>query len=262
MSCFGITRLCRSVAGVRIFLYVFIVLPWMYAVRSPRGIQLQLRPPSEYREHAIIVGGSPFLAVRARPAHGASFMRILSAASALYLLASLAINVALQSNRYYTGSLYDLPLVSSFLWSLLLPVSSPGQKRSELDAPSENEFGADADSEIRRRERSGAARLAVAAVISLPLFAIYTLRFAHESAVVRDFRLMTVLIASIPLALLRRLLRTYSSRRPTARACLPRSERSDQEILQRLQAQIVKTEKLVSLGHHWPLAPLMKSTIH
>src|SRR2546430_13653374 len=43
---------------------------------------------------------------------------------------------------------------------------------------------------------------AMAAVISLPVFAIYTLRFGHETPEVRDFRLMTTLIASVPLALL------------------------------------------------------------
>jgi two-component system NtrC family sensor kinase len=85
----------------------------------------------------------------------------------------------------------------------------------------------------------------MAAVISLPLFAIYALRFAHEDPGVREFRLMTVLLASIPLALLV-FLRTYLADADRTRL-LSQSQRSI-ENLQRLQAQIVQSEKLVSLG--------------
>src|SRR4030095_1354921 len=34
----------------------------------------------------------------------------------MYMLSSLMINVAISMNLYHTGSLYDLPLVASFLW--------------------------------------------------------------------------------------------------------------------------------------------------
>jgi signal transduction histidine kinase len=223
-----------------IFLYIFIVLPWMYAVPSL----------AEYNynyillhntENMIIVGGFGYLWLRAAGAWRVIYAHLFGA-SAMYMLSSLAINVALQSNRYYTGSLYDLPLVSSFLWFALAGVIAY-QKRAALDVPSENEFGADADND--RAESVVPARLAMAAVMSLPLFAIYTLRFAHESPGIRDFRLMTVLIASIPLALLV-FLRTYLADADRTRL-LSQSERSVQN-LQRLQTQIVQSEKLVSLG--------------
>jgi signal transduction histidine kinase len=225
-----------------IFLYIFIVLPWMYAVPSL----------AEYNynyillhntENMIIVGGFGYLWLRAAGAWRVIYAHLFGA-SAMYMLSSLAINVALQSNRYYTGSLYDLPLVSSFLWFALAGVIAY-QKRAALDAPSENEFGADADADNDRAESVVPARLAMAAVMSLPLFAIYTLRFAHESPGIRDFRLMTVLIASIPLALLV-FLRTYLADADRTRL-LSQSERSVQN-LQRLQTQIVQSEKLVSLG--------------
>jgi len=38
----------------------------------------------------------------------------LFAASALYMLTSLTTNVAIAHNEYYTGSLYDLPLLTTF----------------------------------------------------------------------------------------------------------------------------------------------------
>ena len=101
------------------------------------------------------------------------------------------------------------------------------------------------DDEAQSPDNMWAARLAMVVVLSLPLFAIYTLRFGHQSSAVRDFRLMTTLIASVPLALLV-FLRTHLADADRSRL-LAHSEQSV-ENLQRLQAQIVQSEKLVSLG--------------
>jgi signal transduction histidine kinase len=223
-----------------LFLYVFIVLPWMYAVPSL----------GEYNnnyiflhniENMIVVGGFGYLWLRSSGAWRVVYANLFGA-SAMYMLSSLTINVALEFNRYYTGSLYDLPLISSFLWFALAGVVAY-QKRAALEAPSEN--GSDGESDTSRGESVVPARFAMAAVISLPLFAIYTLRFAHVNPAVRDFRVMTVLIASLPLSLLI-FLRTYLADADRTRL-LSHSERSV-ENLQRLQAQIVQSEKLVSLG--------------
>src|SRR5580704_5448353 len=178
-----------------LFLYVFIVLPWMYAAPSL----------AEYNnnyvflhniENMIVVGGFGYLCLRSSGAWRLVYANLFGA-SAMYMLSSLTINVALEFNGYYTGSLYDLPLISSFLWFALAGFIAY-QKRAALDAPSESDF--DSESEGFRGESVVPARLAMAAVMSLPLFAIYTLRYAHENPAVRDFRLLTVLLASIPLA--------------------------------------------------------------
>src|SRR5262249_32967668 len=123
----------------------------------------------------------------------------LSGAATLYMLSSLAVDVGADMKEYYTGSLYDVPLISSFLWFAFSGVIA-FQLRDKLDAPSADFF--DLESESKPEERSvWAARLAMAAVISLPFFAIYTLRFSQDSPAVRDFRLMTTLVAALPLAL-------------------------------------------------------------
>jgi two-component system NtrC family sensor kinase len=85
----------------------------------------------------------------------------------------------------------------------------------------------------------------MAAVVSLPVFAVYTIKFAHDSPAVREFRLMTILLAAVPLGFLV-FLRQHMADRDRARL-LARAEQSV-ENLQRLQAQLVQTEKLVSLG--------------
>jgi signal transduction histidine kinase len=223
-----------------IFLYIYIVLPWMYAVPSL----------AQYNDNyillhniqnMIIVGGLGYLCLRSTGAWRVVYANLFGA-STMYMLSSLTINVALESNRYYTGSLYDIPLVSSFLWFALAGVIA-FQKREALDAPSGDGF--EAESASPDEDSVVPARLAMAAVISLPLFAIYTLRFAHEDSGIREFRLMTVVLASIPLALLV-FLRTYLADADRTRL-LSQSQRSI-ENLQRLQAQIVQSEKLVSLG--------------
>lgn len=226
--------------GWWVFLYVFIVLPWMYAVPSPAEYNYNYILLHNI-ENLIIVIGFGFLWLRSSGAWRLVYANLFGA-STMYMLSSLTINVALQFNRYYTGSLYDLPLVSSFLWFALAGVIAY-QKRAALEAPSPH--GPADESDNSRGESVAPARLAMAAVISLPFFAIYTLRFTHESLAVRDFRLMTVLIASIPLVLLV-FLRTYLADADRTRL-LSQSERSI-ENLQRLQAQIVQSEKLVSLG--------------
>jgi len=222
------------------FLYAFAVLPWIYA--SPMVAQYNYNYNLLANiQNMVIVGGLASLWLTSSGVWRIVYANLFGGAT-LYLLTSLVINVAIASRRYYTGSLYDLPLLSHFLWLALAGVIAY-QNRSKLDAPSENAYDSDPDS--TSEENVWAARLAMAAVISLPVFAIYTLRFSHDDPEVRDFRLMATLIASVPLALLI-FLRTHLADRDRSRL-LAKSEQSI-ENLKRLQAQIVQSEKLVSLG--------------
>src|SRR5207245_4247555 len=87
----------------------------------------------------------------------------LFGASTIYMLSSLSINVAIDNTSYYTGSLYDLPLLSNFLWFALADVIAY-QNQSKLDAPSETTYETPADA--GREENIWPARLAMGAVIS------------------------------------------------------------------------------------------------
>ena len=222
------------------FIYVFIVLPWMYALPSLGQYNYDYILLHNV-ENLIIVGGFGYLWLKSSGAWRVVYANLFGA-SAMYMLSSLTINIGIELNKYYTGSLYDLPLVSSFLWFAFAGFLAY-QRRAALEEPTEGSY--DVESEHAGGESVVPARLAMAAVISLPLFAIYTLRFAHDAPEVRDFRLMTVLIATIPLTLLL-FLRIYLADAERT-LLLAHSERSV-ENLQRLQAQIVQSEKLVSLG--------------
>jgi len=220
------------------FVYAFVVFPWMYATPSEAQYNYNYDVVTNVQNMVIVIGLG-VLWLRAKGAWRVVYANLFGGA-AMYMLSSLTINVAISMHKYSTGSAYDLPLISSFLWFGLAGVVAY-LKRGDLDSPQDN----GSDSEERPRESMWSARLAMAAVISLPVFAIVTLRFAHDAPTVRDFRLMTTLIASVPIAFLV-FLRTHLADADRARL-LARSEQSV-ENLQRLQAQMVQTEKLVSLG--------------
>jgi signal transduction histidine kinase len=222
------------------FLYAYVVLPWLYASPALGQYNHTFNLVTDI-QNMVIVAGWGILWLQSSGAWRIVYANLFGA-SAVYMLSSLTINVAIDKHTYYTGSLYDLSLLSTFLWLALAGVIA-FQNRNGLDAPFENAF--DTDGDTGREENIWPARLAMAAVISLPAFAIYTLRFSHDDLAVRDFRLMATLIASVPLALLI-FVRTHLADRDRSRL-LAKSEQSF-ENLKRLQAQIVQSEKLVSLG--------------
>jgi signal transduction histidine kinase len=223
------------------FFYVFSVLPWIYAAPSLGQYNHYYNVVTNIQNMVVVVGFG-ILSLRTRGAWRTVYANLFGAAT-LYMLASLALDVASDLKDYYTGSLYDIPLISSFLWFALAGVIAY-QLRDKLDAPTEDYY--DSESDSSGEEKSvWASRLAMAAVISLPLFAIYTLRYGHDTPKVRDFRLMTTLVAALPLALIV-FLRTHMADRDRSRL-LAQSQQSV-ENLKRLQAQFVQSEKLVSLG--------------
>jgi len=223
-----------------IFLYAFVVLPWMYAEPSLGPYNLTFDWINTVQSMVIVVG----LGVLWLSSRGAwrNVYANLFGSQALHMLSSLMINVAIDLKVYHTGGLYDLPLIASFLWfgstGLIAYKNGAALDESSESAPAEG-------TDRKKGESIVASRLAMAAVVSLPVFAVYTIKFAHDSAAVREFRLMTILLAAVPLGFLV-FLRQHLADRDRARL-LARAEQSV-ENLQRLQAQLVQTEKLVSLG--------------
>jgi signal transduction histidine kinase len=223
------------------FLYAFVVFPWMYAVPSEGQYNFNYDLITNIQNMVIVIGLG-VLWLKGKGAWRVVYANLFGGAT-MYLLSSLTINVAISLNKYSTGSLYDLPLISSFLWFGLAGVIAY-LKRAELDASVDSDT--ETDEQKAGAESRWTARLAMAAVMSLPALAIYTLRFERDVPVdVRDYRLMTTLIAALPIAFLV-FLRTHIADTDRARL-LAKSEQSIQN-LQRLQAQMVQTEKLVSLG--------------
>lgn len=223
-----------------IFLYAFVVLPWMYAEPSLGQYNVTFDWINTIQSMVIVVGFG-VLWLRSRGTWRMVYANLFGC-QALHMLSTLMINVAIDLKVYHTGDLYDLPLVASFLWFGAAGLIAYKNSAS-LDDSSEPSLGEGADR--KRGESILASRLAMAAVVSLPVFAVYTIKFGHDSPAVREFRLMAILLAAVPLGFLV-FLRQHLADRDRARL-LARAEQSV-ENLQRLQAQLVQTEKLVSLG--------------
>jgi len=223
-----------------VFIYAFVVLPWMYAEPALGQYNFTYDLITNVQNMVTAVGFG-VLWLESRGAWRTVYAHIF-AAQVMYMLSSLTINVAISLRVYHTGSLYDLPLVASFLWFAAAGLIA--YKNSHL-LDQASEAAPPQGSGQRRGESIVASRLALAAVVSLPAFALYSVKFAHDSAAVREFRLLTVLIAAVPLGALV-FLRQHLADSDRVRL-LARAEQSV-ENLQRLQAQLVQTEKLVSLG--------------
>ena len=218
------------------FVYVFVVLPWMYATPTLETYNTNYNVLA-YIQQSVATAGFAFFWLRARGAWRSVYLQLFGA-TALYMLSSLLLNLAIARNSYYTGSVYDLPLMTVFCWYGLAGLNA-FRLRNELNATVEGE------PDPAGKDYLWASRFAMAAVLSLPLFALYALRLEHDTSAVRDFRLTVTLIASLPLALLV-FLRTHLTDIDRARL-LAQSEYSIDN-LQRLQAQMVQSEKLASLG--------------
>jgi len=222
------------------FLYAYIVLPWMYASPS-LGLYDHTYNVVANIQNMVLLISLGVLWMRTAGPWKIIYANLFGGVT-LYTLSSLVLNVSIDRGEYYTGSLYDLPLISSFLWFALAGLIAY-QKREALDAPFQ---GVDESSvEASQGESVWAARMAMAAVISLPLFAIYTVKYSSDGPAVRDFRLMATFIAAIPLALLV-FLRTHLADADRMRL-LAEAEMSVNN-LRKLQTQIVQSEKLASLG--------------
>jgi signal transduction histidine kinase len=223
------------------FIYVFFVLAWIYASPSLPQYNHNFNVLTNIQNFVIVTGLIVFW-LQSKGAWKTAYFHLLGA-STLYMLTALVIDVRNDIGAYYTGSWYDLPLISSFFWFALAGFIAY-QNRASLDmAPAEDSF--DSGNELAQTAHGWPGRLAMAAVISLPLLALYSLQFDRREPSVRDFRLIATMVAALPLAGLI-FLRAHLAETDRARL-LVRSEQA-LENLKRLQAQLVQTEKLVSLG--------------
>ncbi|MGB7462144.1 MAG: hypothetical protein WBW14_04565, partial [Candidatus Acidiferrum sp.] len=114
------------------FLYVYAVLPWMYATPTVEHYDRNFSILTNI-QFVVIMAGFALFWWKTRGA-----WRIVCAhlfgASTLYTVASLMVNRAVTEGTYYTGSWYDLLLLTVFFWYALAGAIA-FQKRNQLDAP-------------------------------------------------------------------------------------------------------------------------------
>src|SRR5438477_4833051 len=117
------------------FLYVFVVLPWLYAAPSLGQYNHTFNLLTNIQNMVIVVAWA-ILWLQSSEAWRIVYANLFGA-STVYMFSSLFINVAMDVHKYYTGSLYDLQLMSTFLWFALAGVIAH-QHQGRQTEPTEN----------------------------------------------------------------------------------------------------------------------------
>ena len=215
-----------------VFLYAYIVFPDEFvvlnvAVYSPHFDLLYLV------ENLALLAVLGVLAWNTRGAWKAIYWNLF-VASGLYTSSSMAANAAIARNQYHTGSIYDVPFIASVCWLIWAGLLARDVKPTcEPVAPQ------------RSRWQMLAPRLAMLAMLSLPLMGYWAWFRDTGPSNLRQFKLLVTLAASVVLGLFV-FLRQYLMDRELVR--LLEESRRSLENLQRLQAELVQREKLASLA--------------
>jgi signal transduction histidine kinase len=215
-----------------VFLYAFIVFPDEYVVMN---VPLYSRNYDVLYllENLVLLGALALLTAGTQGAWRTIY-RNLTIAMTLYTFCSEAMNTAIARGTYYTGSIYDIPFVASVCW--LIWVGLLARKLKLTCEPSRSE---------RSRWMAMAPRLAMIAILSLPVMGWWAVFYLDAPLHLRHFRLLVTLAAMLVLGMcvfIRQYLLDHELMR-----LLDTSHRS-LENLQRLQSQLVQKEKLASLG--------------
>ena len=213
------------------YLYVLIVMPWQYVVPDVAGYNRDLNYVY-FAEKLVLLAG---LLASWATSKG-EWKKIYAALFAMnfcYSGASTLANSAIASKTYYTGSYYDIPLfvaMASLTWIALKAKS----ENPAADSPKGSTlYGV------------WVARASMIAVFSLPLFAAWAMSDALVPHRIRLFRLSLTLLAAFGMGVMI-LVRQQILDRELVR--LLNQSRESFDSLKRLQAQILQSEKLASLG--------------
>jgi len=214
-----------------VFLYIYSVIPWQYVFVNPSAYDHNFNIVYLV-EKAAFLGALLLLWSRSSGTWKRMFAHWFGA-GVLYSSSSYVANWAISHHRYYSGSVYDLPLVSAMAWMsvpALLALSLPFQQ---------------AESGKLLPRGVWTARLGMLAVFSLPVFAWLSLFDHNIPADVRTFRLALTLAAMLLMGALVFVKQHFLDMELMH---LLRSSRKSFQDLQLLQAQLVQSEKLASMG--------------
>jgi signal transduction histidine kinase len=214
-----------------IYLYLYAVIPWQYANTNATTYEHNLNVLYLTEKMAFLAG----VAVVWSRSQG-SWRTVYAhwfGASLTYALSSYLANWAIEKNVYYTGSLYDVPLAASMAWvtgvGLLALDLSPKQQA----ARSSSNHGV------------WVARLGMITISTLPAFAAWSVFDPQVPAKIRTFRLVVTLGGMMVMGAMV-FLRQHLLDKELLR--LLRASQESFEDLRRVQAQLVESEKLASLG--------------
>jgi len=213
-----------------VFLYSFIVFPDQYVVLNVAAYDRYYVLLYEV-ENILLLVVLAFAVWTSSGAWKRLYLNFLGAA-ALYTVGSQALDEAVVRGTYYSGSLYDVPLVGAVCWMVATALASRGW---ELKSAPPRDWSL----------RKITPQLSMLAILSLPILGLWTFLWDKSPAQSRMFRLFTVLAAMLVLGAFA-FLRQYIQDQTLMR--LLKESRNGYENQQRLQSHLVQKEKLASLG--------------
>ncbi|HYM79293.1 MAG TPA: histidine kinase dimerization/phospho-acceptor domain-containing protein [Candidatus Dormibacteraeota bacterium] len=214
-----------------LYLYILIVMPWQYVMADIPTYNRNLNDVYIAEKLVLLVG----LLASSYTSKG-EWRKVyagLFGMSFCYSAISTIENWAIARKTYYSGSLYDIPLVLSMAcltWiGLTAKVEEPDHDTAQASTP----YGI------------WVARCSMIAVFSLPLFAAWAMSDEQIPQKIRIFRLALTLVAAFCMGIMI-LVRQQMLDRELVR--LLNQSRESFDNLKRLQAQILQSEKLASIG--------------
>lgn len=214
-----------------VYLYVLIVIPWQYVVADEVAYNRNLN--SAYLVEKIAFQTALLMAWLGSKGGWRFFYANLFGASLTYAASSYIANWAISRNVYYSGSLYDVPLAASMAWITLLALWARQKTPDPSARTTSTAFGV------------WIARLSMITVFSLPVFAALDLSDVTVPARIRSFRLTLTLGAALVMGVMIFVRQRLLDQELRQLLTLSRDSFAN---LKRLQAQLIESEKLASLG--------------
>jgi signal transduction histidine kinase len=214
-----------------LYLYLFAVIPWQYVHAYEPSYDHNLNA-LYLTEKIVFLAGLGILWIRSQGSWRVIYANWFGA-GLTYSLGSYLANWAIARKIYHTGSLYDVPLTISMAWITVIGIRALHSPGKPQPARASGGYGV------------WVARLGMAAIFSLPLFALWSLFDAGIPPRVRTFRLVLTLSSMLLMGAL-----VFFKQHLLDRELLRLLTASQESFgnLQRVQAQLVQSEKLASLG--------------
>jgi len=214
-----------------LYLYVVTVIPWQYVYPAVRFYDRNVNIVYLIEKVALLVGLA-WLCLRSRGSWKTIYTNWFCC-TLLYSLTSYLANWAIERKVYFSGSIYDVPLAASMAWVTWIGLAAV--RSASRRAPAQ----------VASTHGVWAARLGMISVFSLPLFAAWAVFGGAAPQKVRTFRLLVTLASMLILGML-----VFLKQHLLDRELLELLSTSEEsfENLSRLQAQLVQSEKLASLG--------------
>jgi signal transduction histidine kinase len=214
-----------------LYLYLFAVIPWQYVHAYEPSYDQNLNV-LYLTEKIVFLAGVGMLWSRSEGSWRFIYANWFGA-GLTYSLGSYVANWAIERKIYYSGSLYDLPLAVSMAWVTAIGVMALHSSAKQQPARASGNYGV------------WVARLGMTAIFSLPLFALWSLFDGGIPQRVRTFRLVLTLASMLVMGTLV-FFKQHLLDRELLRLLNASQESFDN--LRRVQAQLVQSEKLASLG--------------